>query len=246
MNDEISLMGIIGRILISISYFTGFIVSLQFIKAQSTFLAHYSAKELVFAVIYPVALWFFVSLAIRKNDFKNKFVKTFIPIFICTVIALCLVILKIDSNINYIFVWVFMAGLFSELMRWGLYEMLERYVSPSKLGVVFSYQAIAQEIGIVSAVGFYAIFPHVTHSEVSLLTGALAVAILGMLFTFLNPRRLEFHFIARKSKDFKFFDKAYQPIFLSFLLMGLFVGVFRMSQDNLVNAFFKSHTLNQL
>lgn len=139
-----------------------------------------------------------------------------------------------------------MAGLFSEMMRWGLYEMLERYVSPSKLGVVFSYQAMAQELGIVTAVGFYAFFPHISLFQVSLTTTFAAIAILGILITFLNPRRLEFHFIARKSKDFKFLDKAYQPIFLSFLLMGLFAGVFRMSQDNLVNDFFKSHTLNQI
>lgn len=210
------------------------------------FLAHYSAKELVFAVVYPVALWFFISFAIRKNEFRNKFVKTFIPVFACLAILLCAVIAQVESNINYIFVWIFMAGLFSELMRWGLYEMLERYVSPSKLGVVFSYQAMAQEFGIVSAVGFYALFPHITLGGVSLMTTVLAVAIFCILLTFLNPRRLEFHFIARKSKDFKFFDKTYQPIFLSFLLMGLFAGVFRMSQDNLVNDFFKSHTLNQI
>lgn len=239
-------MGIIARTLISISFLTGFLVSLQFIKAQAVFLAHYSAKELVFAVIYPVALWFFISFAIRKYDFRNKFVKTFIPLFVCAAIVLCSVILQVERNINYVFVWIFMAGLISELMRWGLYEMLERYVSPSKLGVVFSYQAIAQEVGIVSAVGFYALFPHVHLTQVSLATAVAAVAILIILVMFVNPRRLEFHFIARKSKDFKFFDKTYQPIFLSFLLMGLFAGVFRMSQDNLVNDFFKSHTLNQI
>ncbi|MES2769808.1 MAG: MFS transporter [Bdellovibrionota bacterium] len=239
-------MGIIARTLIGISYLTGFLVSLQFIKSQAVFLAHYSAKELVFAVIYPVALWFFISFAIRKNEFRNQFVKTFIPVFICAAIILCSVITQVEKNINYVFVWIFMAGLFSELMRWGLNEMLERYVSPSKLGVVFSYQAMAQEVGIVSAVAFYAFAPHVSLLQVSLTTAVAAICILGILITFLNPRRLEFHFIARKSKDFKFFDKAYQPIFLSFLLMGLFAGVFRMSQDNLVNDFFKSHTLNQV
>lgn len=239
-------MGIIARTLISISFLTGFLVSLQFIKAQAVFLAHYTAKELVFAVVYPVALWFFISFAIRKYDFRNKFVKTFIPVFLCAVIVLCSVILRVENNINYVFVWIFMAGLTSELMRWGLYEMLERYVSPSKLGVVFSYQAIAQELGIVTSVAFYALYPHVHLSQVSLATACAAVLILLILVTFVNPRRLEFHFIARKSKDFKFFDKAYQPIFISFLLLGLFSGVFRMSQDNLVNDFFKSHTLNQI
>jgi hypothetical protein len=239
-------MGFVGRILIGISFLSGFLVSLQFIKAQAVFLAHYSAKELVFAVIYPVALWFFVSFAIRKKDFRNKFVKTFIPFFICAAICVCAVILEVEKNINYVFVWIFTAGLFSEMMRWGLYEMLERYISPSKLGVVFSYQAMAQEVGIVTAVTFYTLFPQVTLPELSLVTGVLGLCILVTLFTFLNPRRLEFHFIARKSKDFKFFDKTYQPIFLSFLFMGLFAGIFRMSQDNLVNGFFKSHTLNQI
>ncbi len=239
-------MGIIAKTLIGISFLTGFLVSLQFIKAQAVFLAHYSAKELVFAVMYPVALWFFISFAIRKMDFRNRFVKTFIPFFLLLAVLLCVVILQIESNINYVFVWIFMAGLFSELMRWGLYEMLERYVSPSKLGSVFSYQAIAQESGVVAAVSFYALFPRIPLEGVSLTTAAASFLILLVLLTFLDRRRLEFHFIARKSKDFKFFDKAYQPIFMSFLLMGLFVGVFRMSQDNLVNDFFKSHTVNQI
>ena len=152
-------MGIIARTLIGISFLTGFLISLQFIKSQAVFLAHYSAKELVFAVIYPVALWFFISFAIRKYDFRNRFVKVLIPSILFALLLLCTVILRVESNINYIFVWIFMAGLLSEVMRWGTYEMLERYVNPSKLGTVFSYQAMAQEIGVVSAVGFYALYP---------------------------------------------------------------------------------------
>ncbi len=232
--------------MVALSYLTGFLVSLQFIKAQAVFLSHYSAKQLVFAIIYPVAAWFFVSFALKRFEFRNRFVKTFIPIFVCAMVVLVSAIAQVERNIIYVFIWIFMAGLVSEVMRWGLYEMLERYVSPSKIGSVFSYQAMAQEVGVLSAVGLYAFFPLITLGHIEVVSAAIGGVMLLVLLTFLNKRRLEFHFIARKSKDFKFFDKAYQPIFFSFLLMGLFTGVFRMSQDNLVNAFYKDYAIDQI
>lgn len=145
-----------------------------------------------------------------------------------------------------IIVWIFVSGIYSEFFRWGILEMQERYINPSKIGYIYSYQMILNEVGILTGILLLTLYPHVTLTQLSTLTWVtLLVTLSTIYFIFLNPRTLEIHHI--KVTEPPVWQLLTSDKFcLTYLLLGLSFGLFKVSQDTLANGYFQNISLERI
>ncbi len=237
-----------SRILVLIHYFIGFICGLSFIRSQSEFLHYSEPKYLVILLVAPVALWFFFLQFIQNKGFKNHFAKILTPWIFLIGGSLCFMIPLGEKGLLYVGLWIFTTGIVVESLRWGFFEITERYLGPSQLGVNASYQGIFYEFGIISASLLLKNFPSLSLHQIAIFSGAFLVAILVLMFYFLNPKRFEHYFIHRKYTKLFHIDSDYSRIIFLFLLIGVTQGLFRMSQDTYSQTIFKinSHSAQDI
>jgi HEAT repeat protein len=197
-------------------------------------------------LVVPVAIWFFMLQFVQNKDWKNRFVRIFIPWMTLLGFALCMAIPATQSNYSWVIIWVFLSGVLSESLRWGLFEMAERYLSPSQIGVSASYQGIFYEFGIISASLILKFHPALSLNDISVASWVCVLCILGLMALFLNPRRLELYFIQRKKNPLFSFDHEYSKIIWVLALLGVTQGLFRMTQDSYVQTIFKINSQSAL
>lgn len=236
----------IQQILIAINYFIGFLCGLSFIRSQSEFLHYSQPKYLVILLIVPVIFWFFLLQFIQNKSWKNHFAKILAPWIIIIGSALCFVIPLGQKNLYFVGLWIFTTGIVVESFRWGLFEITERYLGPSKMGASISYQGIFYEFGIISASLLLKHSPDTSLAEISYLGGIFIFIIFLLMLYFLSPKRFEHYFIQRKETKLFHIEPEYSKLIFLFCIIGVTHGLFRMSQDAYSQAIFKMNSHSPL
>jgi hypothetical protein len=233
-----------GHTLVLLSFFTGILISLNFIKAQTLFLTHHTAREMVIAILSPMVLWYFCLQYLRKHRAAFRFTRVFYPGLILLFVLLQVALYMADQSPAWAFTWIFVAGLLSEFFRWAYAEFLERYVNPARIGSIFSYQSMAQEIGILTTVFFLWLVPKASVLGLQITVSVVFLILALVVYVvFSNPRRVE---VLPNDTRPKKNSHGYYNFIALFLLLGTCLGVYRVVQDNLVNDFFKHNASSPL
>ncbi len=229
-----------------LGFLNGLLLSIQFVKSQAYFLTYFSAKNLVFAFFAPLLIWYGISFLIRELLNRTGFVRTFLPWTLFLGISLTLSSFFASHSPYLVILWIFVAGVYSEFFRWSIMEMQERYINPSKLGLIYSYQAIWNELGLLLGLGLISAFPLMTLAQLSSFTWFVILLKCSVLyFIFMNPRTLEIHHIKQQSHFF-LKDLLGEKIYLLYIFMGLFFGLYKVAQDTIANTFFQLQSSNRI
>ena len=224
-------------IIFLLSVLAGFLVNLNSITAQVRFLETHSA-QLMSSIGAVSALLFCL---IMKKLLNPSFIKIKYSKFMSIVAALLATGLLTSGITSSPIAWIFMALFMSECIRIMLIELSNRHVNPARLGAFYYSLIQGFEIGTLTAVALILITDIEYTHPLYFFSGVCMLLLLFASITWIyfgNRKKIEIKFSSKALNQLDLVPYS-QTLFVSLLIMGSCMGLFRQFQDFQVRNFIK-------